>query len=142
MQAPARATSCPVVVDLDGTLIRSDLLLECGNRWMTQHPLGVWRLLAHLAQGRARLKAWLAQVAAPDVSALPYHEGLLAWLRAQRAAGRRLVLATASDGHLAQQVAEHLQLFDEVLASDGQTNLKAQAKRDVLVARFGEQGFD
>lgn len=142
MQIPASATPCPVVVDLDGTLIRSDLLLECGNRWMTQHPLGFWRLLAHLAQGRAHLKAWLAQVAAPDVSALPYHEGLLAWLRVQRAAGRRLVLATASDGHLAQQVAEHLQLFDEVLASDGQTNLKAQAKRDALVARFGEQGFD
>ena len=142
MQVPARATPCPVVVDLDGTLIRSDLLLECGNRWMTQHPLGFLPLLGHLLRGRPALKAWLAQVAGPDVSALPYHEGLLTWLRAQRAAGRRLVLATASDGRLARQVADHLQLFDEVLASDGQTNLKGQAKRDALVARFGEQGFD
>ena len=142
MQNPACATECPVVVDLDGTLIRSDLLLECGNRWVTRQPLGLWQMLAPLVRGRAVLKAWLAQVAPPDVGALPYHDGLLTWLRAQRAAGRRLVLATASDVRLAQLVADHLQLFDAVLASDGQTNLKAQAKRDALVARFGEQGFE
>ncbi len=73
---------------------------------------------------------------------MPYHEELVEWLRAERARGRRLVLATASDEKLAQAVAAHLSLFDEVLASDGQTNYSSHRKASALVERYGEKGFD
>lgn len=133
----------PLVVDLDGSLCRSDLLHESATAFVAAHPLQLLRLPQWLAHGgRARLKAELAARTDIDVSVLPYHPPLLAWLREQKAAGRPLLLATASDRRLAERVAAHLGLFDAVLASDGRTNLKGAAKRDALVERFGERGFD
>jgi 4-hydroxybenzoate polyprenyltransferase len=77
-----------------------------------------------------------------DIAALPYNMELLTWLGEQKAQGRRMVLATASPRLLADQIAEHLGLFDEVLATDAGVNLRSGAKRDALVSRFGERGFD
>lgn len=132
----------PLVVDLDGTLIKTDLLAETANRFVTAQPLRALTLLNWLAQGRRTLKARLAESTRIDIASLPYNEELLDWLRAQKAQGRPIVLATASHRLLADQVARHLGLFDDVLATDAATNLKAGAKRDALVSRFGERGFD
>ena len=77
-----------------------------------------------------------------DPATLPYKESLLAFLREQKTAGRKLVLATASDCELALPVANYAGLFDEVLGSDGKTNLRGQNKLKALVEKFGERGFD
>ena len=140
--ALAGATAPVVVVDLDGTLIRSDLLVETASRFITARPLEAPRMVAWLARSRAQLKAGLAEAAGIDAAGLPYNQNLIAWLQLQKAAGRRLVLATASHQSLAEQVAGHLGLFDDVMGSNGQVNLKAGQKRDRLVQRFGERGFD
>ncbi len=132
----------PLCVDLDGTLVRTDLLFESLAQLLKHRPLAAAAVPLWLARGRAVLKRELAARTALDVEALPYHAPLLAHLRAEKARGRRLVLVTASDETLARQVAAHLGLFDEVLASDGQTNLKAAQKAAALTARFGAQGFD
>lgn len=132
----------PLVVDLDGTLLKGDLLFESANFYVTRHPLQAFRIFAWLLSGKAVLKARLADFADLDPAVLPYNESLVAWLRDQKAAGRTLVLATASHRRLADAVAGHLSLFDEVLASDGNLNLKADAKRDLLVDRYGAGGFD
>jgi 4-hydroxybenzoate polyprenyltransferase len=132
----------PLVVDLDGTLINTDLLVETANLFVLKRPLQSFRLLAWLAQGKNSLKAQLAGATRLDAATLPYNEELLAWLRAQRSTGRTLVLATASHHLLADQVALHLGLFDEVLATDACINLTAGAKRNALVARYGEKGYD
>jgi len=132
----------PLVVDLDGTLIHTDLLLESASQFVLAHPLQCFKPVLWALQSRATLKAQLAQATHIDVAALPYHAGLLKWLREQKLAGRRIVLATASHHLLADQVAAHLQLFDEVLATHEHTNLKSEAKAKALVALFGEAGFD
>ena len=131
-----------LVVDLDGTLIRSDMLVESANQFLTQHPFQFFKLLMWLLRGKTALKTELANRMQLDASTLPYNNELLNWLRAEKQNGRRLVLATASHRILAEKVAEHLQLFDEVLATEHETNLKSTAKARVLVARFGEYGFD
>lgn len=132
----------PLAVDLDGTLIKTDLLEETANRLLAQRPASLAQMAGWLMSGRTVLKARLAESVELDVASLPFNEPLLAWLREEKRLGRRLVLATASHARLAHQVAAHLGLFDEVLASDAQTNLKAAAKRQALVARYGERGFD
>ncbi len=81
------------------------------------------------------------QAAALDPALLPYNEWLVAYLREQKAVGRRLVLATAADMSMARAVADHLGLFDEVIASNGADNLKGAAKAAALVRRFGAKGF-
>ena len=84
----------------------------------------------------------MAAASTVDVATLPYDEELLEWLRHEKAAGRRLVLATASHRRLADAVAQHLNLFDEVMATEGDCNLKSARKRAALVDRFGERRFD
>jgi 4-hydroxybenzoate polyprenyltransferase/phosphoserine phosphatase len=132
----------PVVVDMDGTLIATDVLLEGGVQLLKRNPLNAVRMLGWLAQGKARLKARVAEETALDVAHLPYRPQVLEYLQAARAQGRRIVLATAADSGVARQVAERLGLFDHVLASDGTHNLAGERKRRRLVAEFGEKGFD
>jgi len=132
----------PLVVDLDGTLVATDLLIESLFVLAKRRPLRLLMLPWWLLQGRARLKHHLAREAMPDVPTLPYRPDLIEYLEAAKRHRVPIVLATAADGRVAQAVAHHLKLFDTVFASDGIVNLKGENKRDRLVAEFGAQGFD
>jgi 4-hydroxybenzoate polyprenyltransferase len=132
----------PLAVDLDGTLLKTDLLLESLLSLLRRSPLSLFLLPFWLLKGRAHLKREIARRGYLDVSLLPYRTDLLERLRVEHEKGRSLVLATASDEQLAQQVANHLRIFDSVLASDGSTNLTGERKRECLVSQFGEKGFD
>lgn len=129
-------------VDLDGTLIHSDLLLESFLLLIKHNPLYLLLVPVWLLGGKAKLKREIASRVTLDGSALPYTKPLVAWLHEQKAAGRPLWLCTASDARLAQAVADHLGIFDGVLASNGQTNLSGRNKAAAMVAQFGEKGFD
>lgn len=129
-------------VDLDGTLIHSDLLLESFLLLIKQNPLYLLLVPLWLLKGKAHLKQQIASRVVLDGAALPYTQPLLAWLKEQKAAGRSLWLVTASDERLAQAVAQHVGLFDGVMASNGSTNLSGRNKAQALVQRFGEKGFD
>lgn len=132
----------PLCVDLDGTLIHSDLLLESFLLLLKRNPFYLLLVPLWLLGGKARLKSEIAARVELNGGALPYTKPLLTWLQAQKEAGRPLWLVTASDHRLAQAVADHTGLFDGVLASDGKTNLAGGNKAAELVRRFGEQGFD
>jgi len=130
-----------LAVDLDGTLLRSDMLYEsfwsaAAGDWRT--PL---RCAAALPRGRAVLKRGLAHPERIDVDRLPYDEGVIEYVRAWRARGGKVALVTASDQRLADAVAEHIGDFDEVHGSDGVRNLKGANKAEFLVERFGARGF-
>jgi 4-hydroxybenzoate polyprenyltransferase len=132
----------PVCVDLDGSLIHSDLLLESFLLLIKRNPLYLLLIPFWVLGGKARLKAEIASRVRLDGSALPYTKPFVAWLKAQKEQGRTLWLCTASDVRLAQAVATHLGIFDGVLASDGKLNLAGSNKAAELVRRFGEKGFD
>ncbi len=127
-------------VDLDGTLIRSDLLLESALALLRRNPLNLLRMGSWLLRGKAVLKREIAARTEIDVTLLPYEPRLLAWL--QNEAGRPRVLCTASDQKFADAVATHVGGFDAVLGSDGVRNLAGTNKAQTLVERYGERGFD
>jgi 4-hydroxybenzoate polyprenyltransferase/phosphoserine phosphatase len=129
-------------VDLDGTLLRSDLLMETAMAFVRSKPLKVFKMLGWLLKGKAALKEGLALETQIDVSVLPYDPQIIDMINAEKANGRMIVLATASHVSLAERIAEHLQLFDLVLASNANRNLSGNNKRDLLVAHYGEGGFD
>jgi len=132
----------PLVVDLDGTLIFTDMLHESTLKAFRDTPWILFLLPAWLLNGRANLKEKLAQRTpiAPDV--LPYNQELITWLQSQREQGRQLILCTASDQRIAHAIAEHLDLFDDVIVSDGSTNLSGENKARALAEKFDETGFD
>jgi 4-hydroxybenzoate polyprenyltransferase/phosphoserine phosphatase len=133
----------PLVVDLDGTLIRSDILVESGFAYLKAAPHRCYEpLLWLIRDGKAALKARLADRTNIDVTVLPYDTAVIEWLTTEHEAGRRIVLATATHKRYANAIAEHLGLFDMTLATEGTVNLSADNKRERLVAEFGEKGFD
>ncbi len=129
-------------VDLDGTLVATDMLGESLLSAVRMQPSVLVQVPFWLLQGRAFLKQRLAQVATIDFATLPYRFEVLSLVKAERSRGRRVVLATASDRLIAGSIATHLGLFTEVMASDGVTNLKGRAKAARLVDRFGAGNFD
>ena len=135
--------SRPLVVDLDGTLIRSDVLIESGFAYFKASPHRFYEPVLWLAHGgKAGLKAGLASRTNVDVTVLPYDATVLAWLKTEREAGRTLVLATASHERYAHAISAHLGLFDQTFASNSDVNLSSHKKREKLVAEYGEKGFD
>ena len=136
------ALSRPLAVDLDGTLVVTDTLWESFVRLMQRRPWLVLLAPFWLLSGRAHFKREVATHVTLDPASLPYRDELLAALNRAKGRGRKLVLATAADRDVAERVAQHLSLFDEVFASDGRENLKARHKRERLLEAFGARGFD
>lgn len=131
-----------LVVDLDGTLIKTDLLVETSLALLKRDPSSLPLLAVWLARGKANLKEQIAKRAEIDAVSLPYNREFLDFLRAEHAAGRKIWLATASHRKLAEQVAAHLGIFDRVLATENGRNLSGRAKLDALVSQLGANGFD
>ncbi len=128
----------PLCVDLDGTLVKSDTLVDSVLVLARHHPRLVLQIPAWLAQGKAAFKARVTQAVALDVSALPYNKPLLEFLFHQHAAGREVYLATAADRTLADRIAQHHQIFAGVLASDGSLNLAGENKLNAFRTQFGD----
>jgi 4-hydroxybenzoate polyprenyltransferase/phosphoserine phosphatase len=136
------ARTRPLCVDLDGTLVSTDTLWESVLSLFRRRP---WLLLIAplwLIGGRASFKRHVAMRTVLDPAALPYREDLLAALRRLKLSGRKLVLATAADREIAESVAQHLGLFDEVFSSDGRANLRASVKCERLARTYAASGFD
>ncbi len=134
------AADVPLCVDLDGTLVKSDTLLDAVLLLARQQPLSPLRWPEWVRKGRAGFKREITTRAVVDVEHLPYNEQLLEYLRVEHARGREIYLATAADIGFAEQVAAYVGLFTGVLASDGKHNLAGKNKLAAFQARF-PQGF-
>jgi 4-hydroxybenzoate polyprenyltransferase/phosphoserine phosphatase len=132
----------PLCVDLDGTLVKSDTLVDSLLALMRTHPALVFRLPDRLLTGKAAFKAFVAESVSLDVVHLPYNRALLHFLNQEHARGRGIFLSTGADTRLALRVAEHLGIFTDVLASDGATNLTGSNKLDALRNRLDNAAFD
>lgn len=130
-----------LVVDLDHTLLKSDMLLESFWSAFGQDWRSPFRSMLALSQGKAALKHYLADVAQIDVTMLPYDDEVIAYIKAWRASGGRTALVTATDDKIAQSIGHHLKLFDDVYGSDGAKNLKGPNKSRFLIEKYGEQQF-
>jgi len=143
MQAPAAVQAeRPLCVDLDGTLVKSDTLVDSLMVLARRHPAAFLRTPLWAIKGKAYLKSQVTSRVALDVDHLPYNRPLLDYLQEQHAAGRKLYLATGADGVLARRIAAHFGIFDEVMASDGTVNLTGKNKLQYLQQRFPIDGFD
>jgi 4-hydroxybenzoate polyprenyltransferase len=132
----------PLVIDLDGTLIKSDLLVESWIGFIRQNPLNIFTTIKWLFAGKIALKENLALNVEIDAATLPYDLEVIELIKAAKLRGRKIILATASHMIYAKKIAQHLEFFDEVLATEKKVNLSAKNKRDKLVEKFGKARFD
>ena len=136
LENPATSPEVPLCVDLDGTLVKSDTLIDTVIVLARQCPGSVLRFPGWISQGKAVFKRQVSTLAAIDVVHLPYNKPLLEYLRQQHAEGREIYLATGADTLLAERVAAHLGIFSGVLASDGSINLTGHNKLAVFKEKF------
>ena len=132
----------PLFVDLDGTLIKTDLLIESAFFLLKKQP---WMLLVMpywLLFGKARFKEEIAKRSVLDFSVLPLQDEFVEFLHNEANKGRPLYLATASDRRLAEPVAKRLGIFKQVLASDGHRNLKGARKLEAILVCCDGSLFD
>ncbi|CAA0088135.1 Decaprenyl-phosphate phosphoribosyltransferase [Halioglobus japonicus] len=132
----------PLCVDLDGTLVNTDTLIESAVLLIKINPLYIFSMLFWLLSGKAYLKEMISARTALDVTTLPYNQALLDWLKQQGSAGRELVLVTAANQRIANAVGTHLGIFSQVIASSSTDNVSASRKRDKLDRLFGKGGYD
>jgi 4-hydroxybenzoate polyprenyltransferase/phosphoserine phosphatase len=136
------ATQPPLCVDLDGTLVKSDTLVDSLLVLLRTDPAKVFRLPGRLIHGKAAFKAFVTESITLDVARLPYNRKLLLFLQRERGSGRAIYLATGANVSLAHRVAAHLGIFAGVLGSDGATNLTGSKKLDSLRRQFDSAPFD
>lgn len=131
----------PICVDLDGTLVHSDTLLEVLVKLVKEKPNLIPKLLRWWWRGKAPFKHQVNQLVTINPSLLPYNKELLEWLRQERQKGRKLYLATASHKVMADHVANHLGIFDGTFATDSEKNLSGPDKAKALTDAFGKKQF-
>ena len=132
----------PLCVDLDGTLVKSDTLVDSLLVLIRTHPARLIGLPSSLLNGKAAFKAYVTDSVSLDVAHLPYNRPLLHFLQHEHLKGRQIFLATGADLRLAERVAAHLAIFTGVLGSDGATNLTGSKKLAALRSRLGAKPFD
>lgn len=136
------ARDIPLCVDLDGTLVNTDTLVESAVLLAKSNPLYIFAMLFWLLWGKANLKDQIASRTTLDVTTLPYNQPLLDWLHEQRGARRKIVLVTAANHRIANAIGDHLKIFSQVFASTARRNLGSATKRDELDQVFGKGGYD
>ena len=124
-------------VDLDGTLIKTDSLIESTLLALKKKPLLVFVFIFWMLRGKSYYKHKITSIAIPDPAFLPYNEDVLSFIKNQKLKGKQIVLTTASVRSVAESVADYLDVFDDIIPSEGDTNNKGKQKRDTLTEKYG-----
>lgn len=130
-----------LVVDLDGTLLRSDILFETFWSAFGSHWQSPFRAARALLDGKAALKRVLARDGEIEVTTLPFDPAVITYIENWRTQGGKTALVTASDEQIARRIGDHLGIFDEVYGSDGVRNLKGPNKAAFLTDHYADPGF-
>ncbi len=142
MTHPRSEVDIPLCVDLDGTLVRTDTFIESLLAILRYHVWHLFVIPVWLFRGLPYAKRKIHSLHQINVALFPYRQDVLEIIKRERSKGRRTVLVTASNQELADKVAGHLELFDEVYGTNFDLNLKGKAKADFLTERFGPEGYD
>lgn len=134
--------SIPLCIDLDGTLVNTDMFWESLLVLLKGNIFFVLVLPIWMIKGKAYCKGQIARRVSLDIPALPYHSSLLDFVKEERKGGRSVILATGTHYLIANKISEHLKCFDQVVASSDLINFTGKRKSRFLTSHFGKGGFD
>lgn len=142
---PSFDRSRPLVLDLDGALVRRDLLLEGIAALLRRNALMLFPLIAWTLRGKVELRKRVVAHASFDIARLPVNHALVAYARTERAQGREIALVTTLDEKLARRVARRFDFVDRVIAQDGSGgdfhgNRRAEKLREIFPNGFHYAG--
>lgn len=129
----------PLVLDLDGTLLRLD-----SSRYFLKKAClaGDANILAAVWKGVPWLKAYLASRYAHTLAPRHWNEAVINLAASYREHGAEVWLVTASHVLLAKKVFQQFSFLTAYAGSTKRQRLKGAAKARWLTARFGAGGYD
>ncbi|MBN1983889.1 MAG: UbiA family prenyltransferase [Chitinivibrionales bacterium] len=131
-----------LVVDLDGTLIHSDVLWESLILLVKKNPLSIfWVVWWYIHQGLSQVKVRIASIVQPDVTLLPFNLPLIEFLKERKNNGTQLWLASASDSRIVEKVADHVGIFTRFFGTTPDCNLRGQKKLDTIKRQLEGKSF-
>lgn len=128
-------------IDLDGTLIASDILWESCLILLKRRPFTFLLTPLWLIRGKAFFKSRIAENVDIDPTALPYRPEVLEFIHSSKDS-RQIILATASHEKNAQIIAHHLDLFDCVIGTTEKKNLLGVSKLEAIHSLLDGEPFD
>lgn len=131
----------PLCVDLDGTLLKTDTLIESALALIKKQPWRIFSVISWMIKGKANLKQQIAIRTNLRVELLPFHEEFLSFLKTRFQKRQKLILVTAANKRIAYSIADYLGIFSDVFASDERTNFNAEKKLNLLTNSYGNTGF-
>ena len=132
----------PLVVDVDGTLVSTDLLQEAALQFIARQPFQAFRIFIWLMAGKSMLKTQLADRVSPGIQNIPLREEVVALIHKAQAESRPVYLASASDRRYVEDLAQRIGGIAGVFGTDPDANLSGDIKAQRLVATFGVMGYD
>ncbi len=129
-----------VIIDLDNTLVRTDLLLEAAIQFLKRNPFRILKLIGWALKGPLTLKKNLEHQIKIDPLILPYDPKVIDLIREYKRQGFRVLIASASPASWVREVSHHLNLFEGALGTDSE-NLKGIKKYEAIVKNFGVTEF-
>ena len=144
MNTTSKNNKIPLVVDLDGTLLKTEIPWEVFLSVLFKHPFQLLKIIAQKikkptpAYFKTETKKW----ANVSLEHLPFSKNFLNWLKEEKALGRTLILCTGSIQSYAEAIQKQTKLFDVVHGSTLGTNLVGSKKALFLTGRYGKQQFD
>lgn len=138
----AKAGMKPLVLDVDGTFLTTDMLLECFWQALGRDPIATLKASVNNIFKRAALKRALAEIADLRTDLLPVNPEVAELAQHSIAQGRDVVLASGSDERLVARLADDHKILGRVFGSDGKVNMTGTRKAAALVKAYGKGGFD
>jgi 4-hydroxybenzoate polyprenyltransferase len=136
------AEQFPLVVDLDGTLISTDVLMEQLFILLKRKPYFIFPIIIWFFQGYAKLKLEITKRVELNPDILPYKDEVIQFVKEQKKTGRKIILATAAQIENAEIIGNYIGIFDEIIATTPNYNLRGNNKRLILNQKFGERKYD
>lgn len=141
-EGAAGTGNIPLILDVDGSLLPTDLLLETFWAALGKNLLAALAVIATSFWSPARMKHRLSRIATPEIQHLPIRQAVLDVARRAALDGRTVILSSGAEQSLVDGLARRLGFAGAHFGSDGARNLTGAQKATLLVERFGEGGFD
>ncbi len=124
-----------IFVDLDGTLVKRDVSLALCKKIIHKKPFTALKMIFNLLVGKKLLNIEILNDHAEyiDFTEACFHEGLIQFINAQKAAGKIVVLATGAPIKIASKLNKYLSfMFEDVLGSHGLFQCVSKNKLQVI----------
>ena len=131
----------PLVVDLEGALLRSNMLFELLVSALSVAPAQTVLAVKELSKGPYLFSRRLSEIAELDVETVPVREDFALFLRQESAAGREIYLISAEDQSIVEKISKRFAFFRTLDCQTRARGVTTATEKPAFLAKRFPDGF-